>query len=297
MGLDLSEAQSENITISVVGKADIKGGKGLTGSLDGFAGILATGKNLTFITDGEFIVSGGDAENATELGANGGDGGCGVIASQIIFETGLFTFTGGNGGNGQRGIDGLVGENGLNGADYTKEQGGDGEDGKTGGLGGNGGMGASAICSNNLIIEAATVIAQSGNGGNGGQGGDGGNGGNGGKGGSNYNFFNCSAGVGGNGGKGGLGGNGGNGGNVACAVDCESIEGTISKKNGNVGVAGAGGEGGFGGIGGAGGWRCTGAGGLYNSVTMVRVDSGESFDEEQSASGLSGTNGCLMEGQ
>ena len=295
--LDFSAVSSNNIVINVVGQSYIKGGAGARAGADGLTAIAASGKNVTIVGGESFTVVGGNGINATSTGGKGGNGGIGLIAETISIDSvSALKFIGGNGAAGATGSNGSRGSDGTNGADYTSNAGGVGGNGTAGKVGGKGGNGASALKATSLAINNSVVTAQSGNGGAGGTGGAGGQGGQGGRGGSNYNFFNCSAGVGGAGGYGGTGGAGGAGGDVsvAVAVSAENVVGTVTTINGKVGVGGTGGTGGYGGAGGQGGLKCTGAGGLYDSVTMKRMASGASRTGIQAGSGAKGANGVVL---
>lgn len=166
-GIDLSEAQSENVTIIINGNCYIKGGDGATSGQAGFAGISAEGKKLTIQGTGNLEVVGGDGARGKdgncgdsdgtngEKGGSGGTGGIGLIAANVNISSVNFKVTGGTGGQGGSG--GCCNPNGIWG---SKEKGGNGG---PGGAGGFGVFAYSVSCNNaELIIE----------GGNGGKGGD-----------------------------------------------------------------------------------------------------------------------------
>ena len=253
VALDFSEAQSENITINVVGSSSIT-------ATDGATAIKAN-NNLSIVGSGEFTVQGGNGVNATTAGGNGADGGVGILADNLIVDmTGTLTVVGGNGGNG---VTGYAGSNGSS----------NDAPGSDGGNGGNGGKGASAIeCVSITVMEASAVSLTAGNGGNGGDGGRGGDGAR-----DNAPWSDGKN-------TGGDGGNGGNGGTCSNALKATNatIDPEISIEEGMVGAGGAGGNGGNGGagntsfVGGSGGAGGAGGIGGLSGDGVTRAPNGNS---------------------
>ncbi len=219
-----TENKTQTITISSSGYgANIYGKNGNTA--DGCSAIEIP--NLVLAGTGiKFSITGGNGTAATQNGANGYNGGVGIIADTLTVDTtSELIIIGGNGGDGGNGSDGYgYGYQGDREATYHGNDGGDG---------GDGGDGSCAISTKYFELKKnATAKLQSGNGGNGGVGGDGGDG--------------SSTGEWGyQGGNGGNGGNGGDGGNCYSAYYVETketISGNISFVIGQAGIGGAGGD-------------------------------------------------------
>ena len=257
---------------------------------------IKTERILKITGEGKLTVRGKHGSDGYGEGASGSDGQTAIYVKSLTVDMdkeGTLYVYGGNGGNGSAGYKGADGAKGADQGEGNSNKGGNGGNGNAGGTGGAGGMGAAAIVAEDIILNT-TIIVKAGDGGDGGAGGAGGNGGAGGQGGSNYNFFNTSAGDGGDGGYGGAGGTGGKGGDVAVAIRSDNISGTYTEYESSVGNGGAGGAGGFGGTGGPGGWKCTGAGSIYDSVTMKQMSSGKSHASEQAQSGDDGLSGSKI---
>ena len=233
-GLYLYNVQAEpekSVIIDVVSNSSIKAvGKG--NAIAGF-------ENITIIGNGTLSVYGGDGADATVAGANGTDGGVGIIAGNITVDmTGTLKVYGGDGGGGA---------DGTNGTDGT---------GENGGRGGDGGAGNYAVHSESqIVVKNGTVNLHGGASGSSGRGGNGGKGATGAKG-TAYTNGKLS----GTGGDGGKGGDGGDSGNVmlgSFATNCGYIIPDNSTatiyceigKTGNAGEPGKGNEGGNGGKG------------------------------------------------
>lgn len=203
----------KSMIFDVEGKCSIKAKAG-SDAINGF-------DTITFTGSGTLDIFGGKGADATEAGGNGADGGCGIVADNVIVDmTGTLNIYGGDGGNGFKGKDGSPGTSYGTGSNNdwwgNSPDGGPGTDGSNGG---NGGCGGYAIDSANVSAISGSVNLY---GGDGGSGADGGNGGAGGKGGG-------ADAVGGSGGDGGPGGDGGDGGNayygtdaVSCSVETAS---------------------------------------------------------------------------
>lgn len=224
---------------------DVNGACAIGTNEEGATVLNITTTDLTVTGSGILGIYAGHGAKGSSAGADGQNGGIGIVAENITVDmTGSLFVYGGNGG------DGKAGANGTN-ATGNDNPGGDG------GNGGNGGIGASAVvCTSISVSETSSVVFTAGNGGVGGAGGRGGDG--------SDDDAPASARK----GKGGNGGNGGNGG--ACspvvAVSSSVIPSEINCISGTVGAGGRGGNGGnggdskgwFGGVGAAGGNGGTG---------------------------------------
>ena len=261
VGLDLSDLETADITINVVGGAYIEGGDGTSSGEAGFAGILATGRNLTITGDGELTVVGGNgvdgaagAANA-QVGGNGGNGGDGIVVANLtVTSTGVHTIKAGTGGNGGTGgvQTAVPAKQGM--VTWSSDRPATGFTGYTGGNGGNGGNSGRCLIVTNLTIkDSATVCLNESNSGAGGTGSKGGRGGAGG----DTDWWGPGEVPGGDGGTGGTGGNGGNAGmilNARLVSGNETVDSNAEiivitcKAQGGAGVAGAGGDGGDAGI-------------------------------------------------
>ena len=249
--IDFSDIRSQNITLIVTGNTYIKGGNSINSN--GAIAINATGKTITFEGDGNVDIIGGNGDDATELNQSGYDGGTGIVADEIVFNTfGIANITGGKGGNGAQGARGADGKS-YNGHDEREweNDGADGGNGNDGFTGGNGGKGGYAYLSSKIIINSGNVNVT---GGKSGDGGNGGNGGNGGQGQESGGWWSTA-------GDGGDGGNGGKGGDTYI-VSPSNDQGTIIINDGSLtqvnGESGNVGTGGFGGDPGPKGMHCDG---------------------------------------
>lgn len=192
--IGLYECSETNITLDVSGNCAI-------GTLaDGGNIINVSTANLTILGSGNLTITAGNGAPGQNDGDNGGNGGVGIIANNLIINTyGCLTVNGGNGGNGHNGA------NGIGASSYTDS----GAAGGDGGAGGNGGDAINVANMVNIITEENTYLF----GGAGGTGGNGGNGGNGvtyqGQGPTNIHSTPGNGGAAGNGGAGGNGGKGG----------------------------------------------------------------------------------------
>ena len=238
VALDFSEAQSENITINVVGSSYIKGGDGVSAGANGMVGLNASGKTLSITGAGTLEIYGGNGvvgvkgkdgeQNCDGVdGGNGGNGGNAVCADALSISGAINAIF--VGGSGAKGGDGGRGGDGIGSTQDSSRT-----DGKRGGNGGNGGDGGFGLVLLEVLTSEAnaTIKVQSG------RGGDGGNGGNGGKGG--WNDWWLAACNGASGGDGGDGGNGGNSFTKSFDYTCENIN-VIAGEVGTHGIRGFGG--------------------------------------------------------
>ena len=225
---------------------DVNGACAIGTNEEGATVLNITTTDLTVTGSGILGIYAGHGAKGSSAGADGQNGGIGIVAENITVDMtgGSLMVYGGNGGDGKAGANG------------TNATGNDNPGGK-GGDGGNGGIGASAVvCSSISVSKTSSVVFTAGNGGAGGAGGRGGDG----------SDDDAPASL--REGKGGNGGNGGNGG--ACsrvvAVSSSVIPSEINCISGTVGAGGRGGNGGnggdskgwFGGVGAAGGNGGTG---------------------------------------
>ena len=222
-------ALNQILTINFTGNNRIQGGIKSEDSLTyNCMAIVASTLKINSTDGNENDLLGGNGKDGQGAGANGKNGGYGVCATNLYFNSGFIVIGGGVGGNGARGSDGSL---------YSNP-------GGAGGNGGNGGYAIWLIGTTLNIASNASVICSGGRGGNGGAGGTGGAG----RPGADATWKSTAK-AGEAGGKGGKAGNGGHG---ACAImaPLASPTGFYGLYGGQGGSAGSRGSGGAGGKGG-----------------------------------------------